>query len=246
MAAIHKSDPIRIGLVADEPIRLAGLTSIFDQPADDGHARLLPVIGSISELLSGPMLGYLVIDLHSSSGGLESLGAIHRARPDIRLIVIGPEGDDELVLSAILAGAKAYLDLKAAPEMVRQAIEVVTEGSIWAPRRLLSRLIERLLKGSEGSLTNENHPLTTREHQVLGHIMMARSNREIALHMGIEERTVRAHVGRLMRKAGVDNRIKLSMSALSLSQMRKKDASRKDGGKRAHRAITNSPISKVT
>jgi DNA-binding NarL/FixJ family response regulator len=43
---------------------------------------------------------------------------------------------------------------------------------------------------------------------------MAQSNREIARQLGIEERTVKAHVGRLMRKAGAENRIELSMRAL--------------------------------
>ena len=52
-----------------------------------------------------------------------------------------------------MAGARAYVDLKAGPAMVRKAIEVVTEGSIWAPRRLLSKLIDKLLKTSDTSLT---------------------------------------------------------------------------------------------
>jgi len=95
------------------------------------------------------------------------------------------------------------------------AIEVVTSGSIWAPRRLLSKLIDRLLKVPDSSLTNGNPRLTDREHQVLDLILQARSNREIARHLGIEERTVKAHVGRLMRKAGADNRIELSMRVLN-------------------------------
>ena len=101
--------------------------------------------------------------------------------------------------------------------MVRKAIDVVTEGSIWAPRRLLSQLIDRLSKGRDTSLTASAPQLTERERQVLELILMARSNREISAQLGIEERTVKAYVGRLMRKAGTDNRIKLSMSALSLS-----------------------------
>jgi DNA-binding NarL/FixJ family response regulator len=44
---------------------------------------------------------------------------------------------------------------------------------------------------------------------------MARSNREIATELGIEERTVKAHVGKLMRKIGAENRIELSMRAIS-------------------------------
>jgi DNA-binding NarL/FixJ family response regulator len=207
--------PVYVGLVSDEPIRLAGLVSIFDQPAEEGHAPLLPITGGLAEMLARTTLEFLVIDMHSSSGGLAILDTIRRARPSLRLIVIGPEGNDELVLESIIAGARAYLDLTADIAMVRQAIEVVTGGSIWAPRRLLSKLIDRLLKVPDSSLTNAAPRLTAREREVLDLILQARSNREIARQLGIEERTVKAHVGRLMRKTGADNRIELSMRMLT-------------------------------
>jgi DNA-binding NarL/FixJ family response regulator len=214
---MHSPKTIRVGLLTDEPIRLAGLTSIFENYGQEGQPKLVPVIGSMDELFTDPTLVFLVVDLHSSSGGIGKLEAIRRARPDVRLIVIGPEGNDELVLESIIAGARAYLDLKADPEVVRQAIEVVTSGSIWAPRRLLSKLIDRLLIVSETGLTGADARLTTREQQVLELILLARSNREIASQLGIEERTVKSHVGRLMRKTGSDNRIALSMRALNRS-----------------------------
>lgn len=225
MSAACNSDPIRIGLVADEPIRLEGLVSIFDQPAQQDHAQLLPVTGTLKELLALAALGYLVVDLNSSSGGVKALDAIRRARPDLRLIVIGPEGDDELVMNSIIAGARAYLDLTAGPAVVRNAIEVVTDGSIWAPRRLLSRLIDRLLNAGDAGLVTTNPKLTARERQVLELIQKARSNREIAEELGIEARTVKAYVGRLKHKTGTDNRIKLSMLALNLCLAPQENAS---------------------
>jgi DNA-binding NarL/FixJ family response regulator len=226
MHAPRNPEPIRIGLVADEPIRLAGFSSIFDQPAQHDRAQLIPVPGSMKELLSKESLRYLVVDMHSSASGLKALEAVRRVRPDIRLIVIGPEADEELVLKSIIAGARAYLDLSAGPDTVRSAIEVVTDGSIWAPRRLLSKLIDRLLKTPDSTIVESAPRLTSRERQVLELILKARSNREIASQLGIEERTVRAHLARLMRKAGVDNRIKLSMSVLSHSILPKEPTSR--------------------
>lgn len=214
MSSTQDPAPIRIGLATNEPIRLAGLTSIFEQPSQHGKPPLLPIPGTIEELLAHASLEYLVVDIHSSHGGLEILKAIRRACPSLRLIVIGPAGDDELVMESIMAGARAYLDLSANPDTVREAIHAVTSGSIWAPCRLLSKLIDRLLKVHDSSLTNASPHLTARERQVLELILMARSNREIARHLGIEERTVKAHVSRLMRKAGADNRIELSMRAL--------------------------------
>ena len=211
--------PIRIGLITDEPIRLTGLVSVFDQPARDGRAQLLPVIASLQQLLADESIGYLVIDLHDSAAGLESLNEIRRVRPSVRMIVIGPEGNDELGMESIIAGARAYLDLKEGPEMVRKAIEVVTEGSIWAPRRLLSRLIDRLLRAPAADVAVKALHLTTRERQVLELIMKARSNREIASQLGIEERTAKHYVAILMKKTGADNRIKLMLSSLSRSLM---------------------------
>lgn len=204
--------------MADEPIRLAGLSSIFDLPSRDGQARLIAVPGAMSELLSKPLLKYLVIDMHSSLSGMKALETIRLVRPDVRMIVIGPAGDEELVMRSIIAGARAYLDLSADPESVRDAVEIVTQGSIWAPRRLLSRLIDRLLNNPDTrTATEPSDKLTARERQVLELILKARSNKEIAHQLGIEVRTVRAHLARLMRKAGVDNRIKLSMSGLGRS-----------------------------
>jgi DNA-binding NarL/FixJ family response regulator len=174
---------------------------------------LTPVFGSFEELLSDPALLYVFMDLKAYSKGVETMETIRRRRPDMRLIVLGPEGDDELVLCSIMAGARAYLDLKASPRIVRQAFDVVTSGSIWAPRRLLSLLIDRLLATPDTSLTSAPPHLTDRESQVLELIITATPNREIARQLGIEESTVQAHVGRLLRKTGAENRIGLIMHA---------------------------------
>jgi DNA-binding NarL/FixJ family response regulator len=219
VATKHVPKPVRIGLFADEPMRLEGLISIFEAQSEEGPSRITPVTGTLKELLSCPLLEILVFDMDSSSGGLQTLEVIRRERPEIRLIVLGPEGNDELVLEAITAGARAYVDFTAELQVVRSAIQTVSEGSIWAPRRLLSKLIDRLLSVRDSSLTNTSSHLTARESEVLGLILMARSNREIARQLGIEERTVKAHVGRLMRKTGVDNRIELSMHAISRSMI---------------------------
>ncbi len=207
---------IRIGVLEGEPIRLAGLSTVFEELPEGGRPRLVPVIGTLEQLLADPELLYLVVDFNSAADGLKTLDSVKRARPEMRQIVIGPEHDDELVLEAVTAGARAYLPSSADPHTVRMAIDIVVSGSIWAPRRLLSRLIDRLL-GVPGMGTGvlAGLQLTARERQVLDLILLARSNREIARELGIEERTVKAHVGRLMRKTGAENRIELSIRALN-------------------------------
>jgi DNA-binding NarL/FixJ family response regulator len=109
-------------------------------------------------------------------------------------------------------------------------------GSIWAPRRLLCRVIDRLLNTPGVSQAAANQQLTRREQEVLELILGARSTREIASELGIEQRTVKAYVGRLMRKSGADNRIKLSMSALGRSFVPRGRGRRRSDG--THESVT--------
>src|SRR3974390_2359465 len=110
---------MRIGVVADEPIRLAGLISVLDQPEQEGRAQLVAVPGAMRELLAKPALKYLVVDMQSSTSGMNTIETIRRARPDVRMIVLGPPDNEELVIKSIIAGARAYLDLSTSPETVR-------------------------------------------------------------------------------------------------------------------------------
>ena len=215
MPATYSSELIKIGVVANEPMRLEGLTSIFENHAKSGEISLQPIVGTLEEHLDNDEIEYVLIDWSSSTKKLGVLEGIRRKRPTLRMVVIGPDSNEQVVMDTIIAGARAYLDMGAGPRLVREALDVVISGSIWAPRKLLSKLIDRLLSGEDASVTNPRPHLTAREDQVLQLLLLARSNREIAEELGIEERTVKAHVGKLMRKIGAENRIELSMRALS-------------------------------
>jgi DNA-binding NarL/FixJ family response regulator len=58
---------------------------------------------------------------------------------------------------------------------------------------------------------------TEREKTVLELLVVGHANKEIGAALGIEERTVKAHVAKLMRKVGVDNRVSLSVHAITHS-----------------------------
>ena len=141
---------------------------------------MCPVIGTLPELLTAMTSNTSSSICIAPAAGLEALETVRRTRPDIRPIVIGPEGDEELVLNSIIAGARAYLGLSAGPEMVRKAIDVVTSGSIWAPRRLFARSDRSPSEDSKRNECRSSQQLTPREQQVLELILKAHSTREIA------------------------------------------------------------------
>ncbi len=76
-------------------------------------------------------------------------------------------------------------------------------------------MIERVLQSPGGAFVAGKIEFTPREREVLELLVAGRSNREIAHSMGIEERTVKAHVAKLLRKVGVQNRIALTMHTIN-------------------------------
>jgi DNA-binding NarL/FixJ family response regulator len=201
---------LRVALLEPEPIREQGFVTLFQD-----HPRIEFVVFELADFLADHQFTLALVGLH---GGLPLplVGTIHGLRPDVRLIVMGPEADDESILQAISSGAKAYLEASATPQQVEQAIEIVSQGSIWAPRRVLSLFVDRATKPTR-SVAPAGAQFTARETEVLKLLVAARSNREIARTLGIEERTVKAHVAKLMRKVGVENRIALSIYAVTNS-----------------------------
>ena len=101
--------------------------------------------------------------------------------------------------------------------MFKEAIRVVNSGSVWASRQILSKFIERVTLIPHGVTAAEPLVFTGRQREVLELLVSGRSNKEIAAALGIEARTVKMHVASLMRKAGVTNRIALSVHALTHS-----------------------------
>ncbi len=154
----------------------------------------------------------VLIGSHGLGSVFDAIAAIRSLRPEVKMILTSPSTSDEAMLRAISAGVKGYLDEAAPAEDYKEALRVVKSGSIWAPRRILSKFIDRVTSNPRAA-TPDN--LSERERQVLELLVAGHTNKEIGFELGIEERTVKLHISRLMKKAGVDNRIALSVHAVT-------------------------------
>jgi DNA-binding NarL/FixJ family response regulator len=210
--ALAKKPPIRLAVVESDPLRFVGFRTLFDNESDfelvSASLAELGTLQNIDLVLLGNRTGHNLFDVMAS---------MKAARPDLRIIVTGSGIDEETILKAIAAGAKGYVDEAASPAEFVQAIRVVNEGSVWAPRRVLSMFIERVSSSPGRIFPAGRVTFTDREKEVLEMLVAGRSNKEIGAALGIEERTVKAHVAKLMRKVGVQNRIALSVHAITHS-----------------------------
>jgi DNA-binding NarL/FixJ family response regulator len=199
---------IHIAVVEDNPLRLMGFRSILD-PVPDFRLTAMSVSAIQADIA--------ILGNHAGVKFFETMANLRALHPGLRVLVTGSGMDDQSILQALMSGAKGYVDEAAPSSQLVQAIYGVAGGSIWAPRHVISMLVE-----SSSDLIRRNFrpvdvSLTCREKQVLTMLVEGCSNKEIGNPLGIEERTVKAHVSKMMRKMGVRNRIALSVHAVRCS-----------------------------
>ncbi len=198
----------RFGVVAVDPLRLLGLKTIFEET---GAVELVPLTGQGAH--GGTPLDLIFVDSSCTAHLFELLATLQRSRPRTKVIVIGLETDQEHVQKVIGAGAKGYLTHGSTSNEIRMAVDIVLDGSVWAPRKVMARLLDANRR-ADAEASAASPRFTPREEDVLRLLVAGRSNREIALALGVDEATVKAHVGRLLRKVGVENRTALTMATM--------------------------------
>jgi DNA-binding NarL/FixJ family response regulator len=184
---------------------------LSDLPGMEAVPLELDQVGSVGDL------AVLMLEARSGGDALPDLiSRLRREYPQIRIVVVGEGLDPLLIESVIGAGAKGYLAETASEAEIRMALEVVLDGSVWAPRKVLAKLLEGGSSSSSSTPTGDSivKRMTAREREVLEHLMDGRSNRAIAEALGIDEATVKAHLGRMLRKTGAHNRVELTLRAI--------------------------------
>ncbi len=211
MPVAKKAVPsIHIAVLGYDPLRLVGLRAVLEAEGEFAVHKIEP------QEMVRPLPGEVVLmGSHGMGSVYDAIATIRSVRPAVKIILTSAVTSDEAILRAISAGVKGYIDEAAPAEEYKEALRVVRSGSIWAPRRVLSKFIERATSDPRKAAAAGTGSLSERELQVLELLVAGRTNKEIGAELGIEVRTVKLHVSRLMQKAGVDNRIALSVHAVT-------------------------------
>jgi DNA-binding NarL/FixJ family response regulator len=204
---------VRVGVVAADPLRQLGLVTILQESVG---LQACPM--ELVQVAADKRLGALLIDVHSCGPALTDIITRLRAeRSEMKIVVVGESLEPNFIQAVIGAGAKGYLVETSDEREIKMAMEVVLDGSVWAPRKVLARLIDASGIGAPAGANSGDgiaDKMTPREKEVLLLLMDGSSNRQIAKSMGIDEVTVKAHLGRMLRKTGSVNRIELTLRAM--------------------------------
>lgn len=145
------------------------------------------------------------IDLKSVvPGGIRGLR--HRF-PQLSLVIVDWRRDRDAVLRAISEGAHGFIPKDMEQDEMLQAFRQVMAGQVYVPPIVSDVDAEVRGAGSSGSHQASLSSLTERQREVLTHMSMGKSNKEIARSLRISESTVKVHVAAAFRLLGVHNRV---------------------------------------
>jgi DNA-binding NarL/FixJ family response regulator len=144
--------------------------------------------------------------------GVEAIRALRARVPDARAIALTSFSDDERVFGAVRAGAAGYLLKDTDPAELVAGIRTVAAGQGLLSPPVAARLLEEMADG--GAARPEAADLTPREREVLLLIARGRSNKRIALELGVAEKTVKTHVGHVLAKLDLSDRTQAALYAV--------------------------------
>lgn len=138
--------------------------------------------------------------------GLTAIESLQVEQPQVNVVILTTFNEDELMMRGLRAGAKGYLLKDTSRESLFAAIRAAAKGEALLSPEVMERLLARMDSGPTQAGRAGGIELTAREQEVLEAVARGERSKEIAFHLGISERTVKAHLSSIYNKFGVDSR----------------------------------------
>jgi NarL family two-component system response regulator YdfI len=198
---------IRILIADDHLIIREGLRLILE--TEDGFE----LVGEASDgaealrLTAEVQPDVILMDLRMP--GMDGLTAIEHLRveqPHVAVVILTTFNEDELMRRGLRAGARGYLLKDTDRQTLFNNIRAAARGETLLKPEILARLLAQIGSHAAAPASPTGPELTEREREVLAAVGRGDRSKEIALHLGITERTVKAHLASIYSKLGVDSR----------------------------------------
>jgi DNA-binding NarL/FixJ family response regulator len=209
------SDKVRVLVVDDHAVVRSGLLAFLEGESDlevvgaaEGGAEALDLLARLDS--EGVRPDVILMDLQMSPlDGIEATRRVRALYDDVEVVALTSFGEPDRVQRALEAGASGYLLKDADADEVTAAIRAAHRGELQLDAAVARRLMSTLQEPRAASAE-----LTARELEVVALIGEGKANKEIALQLGIGERTARTHVSNILHKLGLTSRTQLALWAV--------------------------------
>jgi DNA-binding NarL/FixJ family response regulator len=207
--------PIQVLVVDDHPVVRRGVVAYLEALGDVAVAGEAgtgqEALGQLSRAAAhGQLPDVVLMDLQMPQmDGVTATAEIVRRFPGVKVVILTSFGETERVHAALEKGASGYLLKDAGPAEVDAALRAAVRDEVFLDAAVTRRLTQEMRAPRTGLGV-----LTAREKEVLILVAEGRSNKDIAEHLVISERTARTHVSHLLTKIGLSSRTQAALLAV--------------------------------
>ncbi|WP_240125230.1 response regulator transcription factor [Thermomonas alba] len=172
---------------------------------------------TLALLEAQPQVDLVLLDLHMPGNhGLAGLAAIRAQFPGVAVVVVSANDDPRVVRRALDHGAAGYLPKSTGLDELRAAITAVLASETWLPPALRASVARAQSAPGDADLAARLASLSPQQFRVLTLVAEGLLNKQIADRLGVQERTVKAHLTAIFERLGVRNRTQAGVVLRSL------------------------------
>ena len=206
---MNSQDSIKLLLVDDHPVVRDGLRRIQEL---DPHIQIVGEADTVpSALDSAQRLApeVILMDVRLSGGdGIEACRQIKEVLPEAHVLFLTSYADNRLVLAAMEAGADGYLLKESGAQRIVDAIDAILKGgTVFDP--IVAREVVKDLRAGGGA--NPLESLTAQERRILAEVAKGKTDKEVAVVLGLTPKTARNYLDRIFIKLNVHTRTEAAL-----------------------------------
>jgi two-component system nitrate/nitrite response regulator NarL len=210
------TEPIRVVLIDDHALCRRGLSELLEARAGIKVAGHTANADEAVRLLREERPDLAIMDLRMSPvDGHRLLTRVRAEGIDTPVVVLTMSDSQEDLSRAFRAGVRGYLLKDMDPDEVIDAIRRAARGEMVVSPAMAVKLVDLLLPSQHGTTRADYmKSLTDREREILEHLSNGKSNKAIALSLGISHDTVKLHVRHILSKLGLRSRVEAAVFAV--------------------------------
>lgn len=197
---------LKIILVDDHALMLEGVASLLK------NVEYISIVGKASsgeEAVNlanelSPDILLMDIVMHGMTG-IEATRWIKEQNPDVKIILLSSEINEDYIRNAVKAGIDGYLPKNVNRATLLEAIDKVSSGEKFFAQSVTKIILDAFYKNETSKPVKINNELSKRENEVLKHVALGKTNAEVAEELFISIKTVETHKTNILSKLGLRN-----------------------------------------
>jgi len=211
------SETINLLVIDDHPLLLEGVCSTLNSVAD---FEVVGQGGSYSDaikLAHDLMPETILLDISMPGGGVEAVRDIHAAMPSIKIIMLTASEDEKDVMSALKAGANAYILKGIGGKELIDIVRRVSSGDTFITPSLATNILVHSYNQEPRQQHSLLDKLNKRESTILKALERGLTNKQIADELFLSEKTIKHYMTNILQKLQVKNRVEAALMAQKIN-----------------------------